>query len=234
MSADPITVTNDRMVNPQQLNLYSYVSNNPLILTDSTGLIIDTSALKKKDLDRWKALQERANERNAKGALKNPQLNALLKALADDKRTFHVMGADAKVNGRALASDVSGRFDITKRTGDGKDFTDASLRLNFGLVENASSKGLGPSGYNVDFNKYEGLSDKVSRWAELAAHEADHAFHALQNPAGALEIQDLVDRGDTNPPLPPDQYQRLNQLLEHTESDAYAEEKIVNKELRTK
>jgi RHS repeat-associated protein len=37
MSPDPIWVTDDRLVDPQRLNLYSYVENKPLTLTDPHG-----------------------------------------------------------------------------------------------------------------------------------------------------------------------------------------------------
>jgi hypothetical protein len=48
LSPDPITVTPARMANPQELNLYSYVRNNPLVLTDPTGMISMTSTTKTK------------------------------------------------------------------------------------------------------------------------------------------------------------------------------------------
>ncbi len=38
MQTDPIWVKGDRMLDPQRLNLYSYVRNNPLKLTDPSGM----------------------------------------------------------------------------------------------------------------------------------------------------------------------------------------------------
>jgi RHS repeat-associated protein len=38
MSADPVFISADRLTDPQSLNLYAYVRNNPLSLVDPTGL----------------------------------------------------------------------------------------------------------------------------------------------------------------------------------------------------
>jgi RHS repeat-associated protein len=43
MSPDPIWVKVDRMLDPQRLNLYAYVRNNPLKFTDPTGMRLELS-----------------------------------------------------------------------------------------------------------------------------------------------------------------------------------------------
>lgn len=40
MSADPVIITPERLANPQQLNLYAYVANNPLRYIDPTGEVL--------------------------------------------------------------------------------------------------------------------------------------------------------------------------------------------------
>ena len=41
MSPDPLYIEAGRLADPQQLNLYSYVRNNPMRFTDTTGMYID-------------------------------------------------------------------------------------------------------------------------------------------------------------------------------------------------
>jgi RHS repeat-associated protein len=40
MTTDPVVITTERLTNPQQLNLYAYVANNPLRYIDPTGEIL--------------------------------------------------------------------------------------------------------------------------------------------------------------------------------------------------
>jgi len=70
MSADPFTVTPGRVVDPQQLNLYAYVRNNPLKHIDSTGMLIDDAACKQ-DMKHcgndWQKVQDVANQQDKNG-----------------------------------------------------------------------------------------------------------------------------------------------------------------------
>jgi RHS repeat-associated protein len=54
-STDPILITADRLIDPQEINLYHYARNNPLRFTDPTGEDIDDSSLNdNKDYQKWK------------------------------------------------------------------------------------------------------------------------------------------------------------------------------------
>ena len=54
-SAKIMPVPYAKLDNPQSLNLYAYVGNNPLIHVDADGHIIDDSALEKnKEYQKWK------------------------------------------------------------------------------------------------------------------------------------------------------------------------------------
>lgn len=44
-SADPVAFESDRLTDPQKINLYVYVRNNPLLLIDPSGETIDDSSL---------------------------------------------------------------------------------------------------------------------------------------------------------------------------------------------
>ncbi len=56
MTPDPLYIEAHRLVDPQRLNLYGYVRNNPLNLTDATGL--DVTCTGDKCTDYLKALQK--------------------------------------------------------------------------------------------------------------------------------------------------------------------------------
>jgi RHS repeat-associated protein len=236
LSPDPITVTSARQSDPQQLNLYSYVRNNPLTLTDPSGLIIDTDDLNDKDKALWAKVANLANKQDANGNYVNPALHSAYSALDNDSRTFKIE------DDKSLGNSVAGQFEITKFNGP-NDFSEAKVELNFGIIKSMSSSTQGD--YDPSFQKYAGLFGKngfVLRLAETFGHEGSHGVFAQNDPAQGVNIQRLINdaHGAVNgarQPIPPDVLQKvtnMNKALEPTERFAQQQEKTINKELQQK
>jgi RHS repeat-associated protein len=234
MSADPFTVTPGRIVDPQQLNLYAYVRNNPLKHIDPTGMLIDDAACKQdmkhcgKD---WQKVQDIANQQDKNGNYLHPELHNELTTLQNDSRTFTIENS-------SLGAGTAGQFTITNFTADGKDFTKATLQLDFKQIKGIS--GVTGADLVPGFNKYQGLLDSpMYRLAETFGHEAGHGLFSIQNPGQAVGIQQLLNQRDAamqgqHYPYPPDVMQKMqqaDQALIPTERFAQQVEKIVNGEL---
>jgi hypothetical protein len=71
-------------------------------------------------------------------------------------------------------------FTITQFTADGKDFTAATIQLDFKKVLNGN--GVTPADFDLGYSKFGGLNDNARRAAELVGHEFAHGIFALQHP----------------------------------------------------
>jgi RHS repeat-associated protein len=234
MQADPFTVTPGRIVDPQQFNLYAYVRNNPLRHIDPTGMLIDDSACKadKNCAEKWQQVQDTANQKDKNGNYLHPELQKILSTLQGDSRTFALENSK-------LSPGTAGQFTITNFTADGKDFTRATLQLDFKQIQgisNVTGADLVPG-----FNKYQGLLNApIDRLAETFGHEGAHGLFSIENPSQAVGIQQLLNQRDAamegqHYPYPPDVMQKIDAAakgLIPTETFAQQEEKIVNGELQ--
>ena len=102
---DPISGT---LANPQSLNRYVYVLNNPLVLTDPTGMIVDWEDSKKGKKDGMtnaqrafeKRLEQLQNSKNAKDQANGAALQKTYDRLQASKATFEVVNGDSSGSSR--------------------------------------------------------------------------------------------------------------------------------------
>ncbi len=232
-SPDPITVLPERMIDPQQLNLYAYTRNNPLRFVDPNGLTISDERLNDKDKERLKKIRELANATDKNGNLLHPELKAALDKLDKNERTFYIVGAK-------LGAGTVGKFEIETFNGE-KDFSTAVIKLDFSQIKDAPA---GEAEYG-GFKQFEKLITNEERFAEVFGHEATHAGDAIDNPAAAVHLQKLDS--EVNPailaankarvPISPDiklKLQEKDRLHKIDEKRAYGAEKLINLELRSR
>jgi RHS repeat-associated protein len=240
-TADPFTLTPARVLDPQQLNLYAYVRNNPLVHIDPTGMIIDTGRLDEDELRRWQKVVDLANAKDKDGNYLNPKLHEEYDRLNNDERTFFIENHDFG----SKFQDI-GEFKITKFKG-ANDFSEAVIQLDFKKLKNIE----GPVAADLvpGFKKFDKLfgvkNDAILRLAELFGHEGAHSVFALDDVAGAVKLQQQLNerdaalnalpKGKGRYPFPPDLIQKMNaadKALIPTERYAQQVEKIINGELR--
>jgi hypothetical protein len=230
------------MVDPQQLNLYAYVRNNPLVYIDPTGMVIDVSRLNEEDLKKWKRIEGLANRKDSKGNYVNAKLHEVYERLQNDSRTFFIENHNF-----GDRSSVIGETTITKHNGK-DDFTEAVIQVDFKKaknLENTVAADLVPG-----FKKFEGLLDQGdkgvdARRAEVFGHEGGHALYDLDSPAEAVRTQMLLDQRDAAIAALPmkNRYKNLpgnvqnlmdaaTKALIPSERSAQQTEKIINGELR--
>jgi len=120
-SADPIIIASERLIDPQQLNLYPYARNNPLRFTDPTGEIINEptglSNEDQKKYEKWKAAYlstEAGREMWAK--YRDDQNFTLNVAVADRGTNLANKGAEVHNNVFDASGDLSKLNSASRRS----------------------------------------------------------------------------------------------------------------------
>jgi RHS repeat-associated protein len=232
ISADPFYIDRARLGDPQRLNLYSYVRNNPLSLIDPTGMIINTKRLSGDDFRKWEEIVNLANATDENGNLLNPKLNELYKKLQNDERTFYIQGGE-------LGTGTAGTFELELLKGN--DFVSARITLDFEQIKKAEVADATHGG----FKQFEGLRNQFEKFAEVAGHEFQHAVNALNNPLMAVLQTKLINAmrtaltqkeevGIKSPTEIDMMMYTRDLLLIPDEKAAYSAEKTILQDLRAK
>jgi hypothetical protein len=134
MSPDPIYIEEQKMLDPQQLNLYSYVRNNPLNLSDSTGMLVDVNCQKVSSEQCAQTVTDFNNREGAQFQVtrddKTGQLNVSgdvdVSKLSGSERALYdsITNKDATGTVTVVSNDSS--FDFEKSTGKGQNSVDRS------------------------------------------------------------------------------------------------------------
>ena len=122
-SIDPVNLTAERLVDPQGLNLYGYVRNNPLTLLDPTGediaLTGDNEKARKEELEHMRKMlgEERFNLVDYKETDRNGKTVMMLDFGSDaNRRKYEAVGGnDAfEVEFSKGMADIIGSKEITE------------------------------------------------------------------------------------------------------------------------
>ncbi|MGB2671013.1 MAG: RHS repeat-associated core domain-containing protein [Candidatus Acidiferrum sp.] len=134
MSPDPVYIEGNRLFDPQSLNLYSYVRNNPLNLTDPTGMLVDVNCQQVSaaqcsqtvtDFNNREGAQfqvtrdDKTGQLNVNGDVDPTKLSGGERALYDS-----ITNKDATGTVTVVGNDSS--FDFEKSTGKGQNSVDRS------------------------------------------------------------------------------------------------------------
>ena len=134
MSPDPLYIEARRLLDPQSLNLYSYVRNNPLSLTDSTGLLVDVNCSQVTQEQCQQTVTDLNNRKDAQFQVtrdgQTGQLNVVGDVDASKLSGSEAALYDAITNGESVGTlnvvpnDAS--FDFEKSNGPGQNTLDRS------------------------------------------------------------------------------------------------------------
>jgi len=159
ISPDRILIEKGRVLDPQQLNLYSYVRNNPLKFRDPTGMALeiagDESARARavRDIQRTVPRDERANVRLIEGTGKNGlaqghfgiDARALNAGKASEDSNYHALRQIANSPGTVTLGVVGGNTTLNY-VQNGQSQSTSFSQLNQGVSQQQLNAGEGVTG----------------------------------------------------------------------------------------
>jgi RHS repeat-associated protein len=160
MSIDRILLEKGRLGDPQQLNLYSYVRNNPEKFRDPTGMILEVAgnesdrARAVRDIQRTLPKDERVNVSLIEGAGKNGMAQghfyinaaALNAGKANEDSNFHALRQIANSPGTVNLQVVSGNTTINMVDKNGQPTSTSFSQMNQGVSQQQLNAGEGVTG----------------------------------------------------------------------------------------
>ena len=169
MTPDPLYLEMHRLADPQQLNLYAYTRNNPVSLTDQTGLLININCAQV-DPDQCKQVVTDLNNRQ----------DAHFQVTRNDNGNLQVVN-QGNVDVSKLSSSEAALFNAITDP-------DHTARLNVvpqsDTVQFGAFKGAGLNVLDAsDLNLLARADPKAA--GETVAHEALEAYHSLN---GGIEM----------------------------------------------
>ena len=173
-STDPILMEPSRPLDPQRINLYGYVRNNPLVLVDPTGQIIDDSSLDdNEDYQKWKA-----------AFLATKKGKKLWEKYNNDRNFKLVVNMDPKKGNGELTHDF--------KFADGK-LIGATISLGSKIDDRSAAAMRDEKQYPLQRALGEERVDSEILGAGVIAHEFGHVEDANERPNVWRAYQDAME-----------------------------------------
>ena len=189
-STDPILMEPSRPLDPQRINLYGYVRNNPLVLVDPTGQIIDDSSLDdNEDYQKWKA-----------AFLATKKGKKLWDKYNNDRNFKLVVNMDPKKRNGALTHDF--------KFADGK-LIGATISLGPEIDHRSAAAMRDEKQYPLQRALGEERVDSEILGAGVIAHEFGHVEDANERPNVWRAYQDAMETLKARGPVSSEYQEKL-------------------------